>query len=98
MSHQESNTVDYATRFDAALNAGKYARVSSFLIPVEFPEDVFGTVGEDHVLAQPPPTGKGWYWTKAEVDAWLASDEVAGKGLEAATLADLLALGAEHPE
>jgi hypothetical protein len=87
----------YATRFTAAIAAGKYDYVSPSLTATDFPESVFGTVGEGHVLAQPPATDKGC-WTDTEIDAWLASADVAGKGLEPAPLVDLLAYGAEHPD
>jgi hypothetical protein len=90
-----ANPVDYATRFTAAVAAGKYDYVSPSLTATEFPESVFGTPGEGLVLAQPRPTDEG-YWTEAEIDAWLV--EKRKEGFEAATLADCLAYGAEHPD
>jgi hypothetical protein len=85
----------YATRFTAAIAAGKYDYVSDYLTPEQFPESVFGTVGEGHVLAQPPATDKG-YWTEKDVNDWLA--EQVKQGFEPATLADGLAFGVQNPD
>jgi hypothetical protein len=73
----------YPARFQAAIAACNFDWVHA--TPEKFPERVFGEVGEGHILAQPPATGKG-YWTEQEINSWL--EEKAKEGYEAATLAD----------
>jgi|GEM_PF-6330299 len=54
-----------------------------------FSDEVFGTLSADEcVLGQPPL--KSGFWTPTEIDEWLASEAVAGKGLEPAYLVDLM--------
>ncbi len=91
----EEQTDAYKARFDAAIEACHFFWVNDYVTSANFPEPVFGEVGEGHVLAQPPKTEKG-YWTEQEIDTWLKG--MAKEGYEAATLADGLDFVARNQE
>lgn len=85
----------YTARFAAALAACGFSYVDDLATAQNFPESIFGEVGEGHILAQPPKTKKG-YWTEQEIDSWLAKR--AKEGYEAGTLADGLDFVAKNPQ
>lgn len=91
----------YTARFKAAIEGCACDSDSSELNVETFGEDVFGTLGEGYVLAQPPKSKaieERGHWTDREIDIWLANEDVADRGLEAAYLVDLAKYGEMHPD
>ena len=91
----------YAETFAAAIARCGCCYNDGALRPDVFGLEDFGELGEGYVLGEPTKSDAAktrGYWCAEDFDFWLAGREVAGNGLEAASLLDLCEYGHNNPE